>query len=297
LGGLKLRMLISQTDAVLLLAHGTISAISELPAFLTEVRRGRTPSPELVSEMAHRYERIGGSPLLEHTRAQAAGLSERLGCSVEVAMRLWQPRVEQVVPRLIERGVRRVCLLPLAPFSVEVYVNAAREAVRNVGISDLEFVSVGSWGNDPAFTNVQAELIDEHLASESVLVLTAHSLPMRVINMGDRYAEEVSACAAAIQHKLGRPVKLAYQSKGADGGEWLGPDLDEVLTQLAQQGVKAVTIAPFGFLSDHVETLYDLDIESKQRCESLGIELTRVPALNTRPAFLDVLADLVRRVM
>lgn len=287
-------MLISRSDAVLLLAHGTISTITELPDFLTEVRRGRAPSPELVSEMMHRYERIGGSPLLEYTRAQAAGLSARLGCVVEVAMRLWQPRVEQVVPHLAAQGIKRVCLLPLAPFSVQVYVDAARACASKAGFSDLELVSVGAWGSDEAFVDAHVNLIRQYHDGQSALVLTAHSLPMRVISMGDTYAQDVEACAKAIERKLGCSVHLAYQSQGADGGEWLGPELGAVLNQLARSE-HHVTIAPFGFLADHVETLYDLDIEAKQRCDALGLRLTRVPALNTRADFLDALAGLVRR--
>lgn len=290
-------MLISPGDAVLLLAHGTISNISELPEFLSEVRRGRAPTAALVAEMRHRYERIGGSPLLEYTRAQARGLSERLGCVVEVAMRLWHPRVEQVLPALVAQGVRRVCLLPLAPFSVDVYVNAAHAAAKAAGVADLEMVSVGAWGSDAGFVDAHVNLVREYHAPQNPLVLTAHSLPMRVINMGDKYAQEVAACASAIERRLGTSVHLAYQSQGADGGEWLGPDLNEVLTKLSRGGASSVTIAPFGFLADHVETLYDLDIEAKHRCDELGLQLTRVPALNTRADFLDALASLVRRVM
>ncbi len=155
-------MPISPNDAVLLLAHGTVSTVAELPDFLTEVRRGRAPSQELIAEMQHRYQRIGGSPLLEHTRAQARGLSERLGCEVEVAMRLWQPRVEQVLPGLVARGVRRICLLPLAPFSVDVYVNAAQASAKSAGIFGLEFVSVGPWGTDDGFVRAHVNLVREH---------------------------------------------------------------------------------------------------------------------------------------
>lgn len=290
-------MLISPDDAVLLLAHGTISNTTELSAFLTEVRRGRAPSAELVAEMQHRYERIGGSPLLEHTRAQAAGLALRLNCDVEVAMRLWHPRVEQVLPPLRARGVRRVCLLPLAPFSVDVYVTAAQTAAIDAGFSDMEFVSVGAWGSNKGFVDAHVKLIREHYDPRSHLVLTAHSLPLRVINSGDKYADEVAACAAAVQRELGVELRLAYQSQGADGGEWLGPNLNDVLDELSSAGARKVTIAPFGFLADHVETLYDLDVEAAARCERLQLELTRVPALNARPDFLDALASLVRNVM
>lgn len=284
-------------DGVLLLAHGTIHDVSELADFLKSVRRGR-PAPEaLVAEMRHRYEAIGGSPLLRYTQQQASGLEQRLGLPVEVAMRLWNPRVEEVMPRLLSRGVRRVCLLPLAPFSVDVYVEAAIAAAATLGQSNVEFVSVGAWGTDPAFIGAHAELIRRSVKQEVPLVLTAHSLPTRVIAMGDRYAIEVEACVAAIAAELGRPVQLAYQSQGADGGEWLGPDVETVLKRLVSEGESEVAIAPVGFLADHVETLYDLDVEVRAQCAHLGLSLTRVAALNTEPLFLDALASLVRRAL
>jgi protoporphyrin/coproporphyrin ferrochelatase len=284
-------------DGVLLLAHGTIHDVSELADFLKSVRRGR-PAPEaLVAEMRHRYEAIGGSPLLRYTRDQASGLETRLGVPVEVAMRLWDPRVEEVLPRLLARGVRRVCLLPLAPFSVDVYVEAAKAAAASLGETGVEWVSVGAWGTDPAFIASHVELIQRTVKQDQPLVLTAHSLPTRVIAMGDRYAIEVEACVAAIAASLGRPVHLAYQSQGADGGDWLGPDLQTVLQQLTTQGETNVAIAPVGFLADHVETLYDLDVEVRALCEHLGLTLTRVPALNTEPSFLDALAGLVTRAL
>lgn len=284
-------------DGVLLLAHGTIHDVSELADFLTSVRRGR-PAPEaLVAEMRHRYEVIGGSPLLRYTREQALGLEARLGLPVEVAMRLWRPRVEQVLPELVKRGVERVCLLPLAPFSVEVYEQAAKAAAASLGGAPVEWASVGAWGTDPTFVASHVAMIARTVRREVPLVLTAHSLPTRVIEMGDSYAVEVEACVSAIEAGLGRRVRLAYQSQGADGGEWLGPDLPSVLQQLATEGERAVAIAPVGFLADHVETLYDLDVEARALCAHLGLELTRVPALNADPLFLDALAGLVKRAL
>lgn len=287
---------------VLLLAHGTISDVAELPDFLKSVRRGRPAPDALVAEMHHRYEVIGGSPLLRYTKEQAAGLEQRLGLPVEVAMRLWTPRVEEVLPKLLARGVQRVCFLPLAPYSVDVYVAAAKAAAANVretvlGQAALEWAAVPSWGTDPGFIESHVDLIQRWVPSPVPLVVTAHSLPTRVIAMGDNYANEVERSARAIEARLGRPLRLAYQSQGADGGEWLGPELQTVLREVAATGAKQVAIAPVGFLSDHVETLYDLDIEARALCGELGVELLRVPALNNEPLFLDALAMLVRRAL
>jgi ferrochelatase len=286
---------------VLLIAHGTIDDLSELPEFLKSVRRGR-PAPEsLIAEMRHRYSAIGGSPLLRYTREQAAGLEQRLGMPVAVGMRLWKPRVEDVLPQLLAQGVRRVCLLPLAPYSVDVYVNAAKEAAATLSsehdIANLEWAPVSPWGTDVRFIEAHTELIRRTVPDDVPLVLTAHSLPQRVIAMGDTYDVEVQSSVRAIEARLGRPVHLAYQSQGADGGEWLGPDLPSVLRRIADTGARRVALAPVGFLADHVETLYDLDVEAKALCSELGLELIRVPALNTEPAFLDALAGLVRRAI
>jgi protoporphyrin/coproporphyrin ferrochelatase len=283
-------------DGVLLLAHGTVQSEDELPEFLKAVRRGHPAPAALIEDMRARYSAIGGSPLLRYTEQQARALEEVLQVPCAVAMRLWAPRVEAVLPKLLERGVRRVCLLPLAPFSVDVYTEAASRAASDLRQAhpDLELLSVASWATHPGFIQAQAALIREHWGKDSPLVLTAHSLPQRVIQMGDRYAEEVEACASALRSALAADATLAYQSQGKQGGEWLGPDLLDVLRALAEDGARRVTLAPFGFLADHVETLYDLDREAKAHASQLGMELVRVPALNARADLIAALADLAR---
>jgi len=128
-------------------------------------------------------------------------------------------------------------------------------------------------------------------------VLTAHSLPSVAIRAGDRYQAEVEASARALSERLSRPCQLAYQSQGADGGEWLGPDLRQTFERLAQEGVRQLTLCPFGFLADHVETLYDLDIEARTWAEALGLGFERVPALNTAPGLIEALANVARRAL
>lgn len=288
------------TDAILLLAHGTVSDLSRMADFLKVIRRGRAASPQLVEEMTSRYRQIGGSPLLEITEAQARALSDVTGIPCAVAMRLWEPRVEGVLAELARAGVKRVCLVPLAPFSVEVYVEAARAAQLSLmgPGSAIELVAVDAWGTEPDFVAASAALIQRHLpASPSALLLTAHSLPMRAIQAGDRYAEEVERSFAALVARLPCPAELVYQSQGTDGGEWLGTGLRTALQAVASRGERHVTLAPFGFLSDHVETLYDLDIEAARWCAELGLGFTRVPALNTDPAFIQALARLAQQAL
>ncbi len=286
-------------DGVLLLAHGTIGDLAELPEFLRSVRRGRPAPPELIADMKHRYQAIGGSPLLAATERQARLLELRSGYRTFVAMRLWDPTVEAVLPQIAAAGVRRVCLLPLAPFSVEVYADAARQAqgrVRGAG-GALELVSVPTWGAQPRFVRAQVEHILRHLPEPPFdLVLTAHSLPLQVIEAGDRYASEVAQCARAVSAGLGFATQLAYQSQGAEG-RWLGPELRAVIEQLAARGSQRIVVAPFGFLAEHVETLYDLDIEAASWCRRLGLAWTRIPTLGEDAAFIAALHELVNEAL
>jgi len=287
-------------DGVLLIAHGTVASTDDLPAFLAEIRRGR-PAPEgLVEELRRRYDTIGGSPLLALTDAQAEALSCELGLPVFVAMRLWEPRVEHVVAGLASEYAR-LCVLPLAPFSAHVYNAAARAAFERVGSPNLPTpVFIDNWGLEPALIAAHVAVIQpllERAPAQAELVLSAHSLPKIVIDRGDPYARLVDAAARRIGEELGKPVHLAYQSQGADGGEWLGPDLREVMRSLAERRVPGVVVAPFGFLADHVETLYDVDIEARDQARELGLEFLRVPALNTHPQLIQTMAELVRRAL
>jgi ferrochelatase len=287
-------------DAVLLTAHGTVEHLHELPEFLLRIRHGRPAPPGLVAELERRYSAIGGSPLLRVTNEQASLLAAKLGAPVFVGMRLWKPELSEAVAQALRAGVKRLCVLPLAPFSVHVYAKAVEKACTDLGVQ-LELVLATPFGASDEFVAAQADLIRPHLSSSlaptqaEALVLTAHSLPMSVVNAGDPYREQVEASARAIAERLRRPFVLAYQSQGADGGDWLGPDLRRVLAELREQGKERVVIAPIGFLSDHVETLYDLDIEARAWAGELGLSFSRVPALNTAPALISALEAAARR--
>jgi ferrochelatase len=283
-------------DAVLLTAHGTVEHLQELPEFLLRIRHGRPAPPGLVAELEHRYSAIGGSPLLRVTNEQASLLAAKLGVPVFVGMRLWKPELSEAVAQAVRAGVKRLCVLPLAPFSVHVYAKAAERACAELG-AELELVLATPFGASGGFVAAQVDAIRPHLKSTQTeaLVLTAHSLPMSVVNAGDPYREQVEASARAIAERLRVPFVLAYQSQGADGGDWLGPDLRQVLTELSDQGKARVVVAPIGFLSDHVETLYDLDIEARGWAGELGLGFDRVPALNTAPALISALEEAARR--
>ena len=293
-------------DAILLVAHGTVSDLDDLPAFVARIRHGRPAPPGLLGDLRRRYEAIGGSPLLRITEEQARALEVKTGLPVLLGMRLWEPSVEAALREAARRELTRLVLVPLAPFSVDVYGAAARrslEAVRaELGSSAPELVVCEPWGVEPAFVEAHRAALAARLAlagsgASTAVVLTAHSLPSVAIRAGDHYQAEVEASARAVAERLGQACELCYQSQGADGGEWLGPDLRQTFERLVQRGAKRVVLSPFGFLADHVETLYDLDIEAHSWAARMGLSLERVPALNTDPGLIAALHNVAIRAL
>jgi ferrochelatase len=288
-------MTLPKNAGVLLVAHGTVSNLDDLGAFVARIRHGRPTPPGLVEELRRRYEAIGGSsPLLATTREQAQALAKRLEAPVLMAMRLWEPGVEQALRGAQALGLTRLVVIALAPFSQHVYWDAALKAASGAGPSPT-LVPSPPYAEEPAFVAAHAELIERHAPPGASVVLSAHSLPKIAIERGDPYARLVEAASAAVAARLGRPVRLCYQSQGADGGEWLGPNVRDTLGALAAAGERVVAWAPFGFLADHVETLYDLDIEAQSIARELSLTLVRVPALNLHPGLTEALANVAIR--
>lgn len=292
--------------ALLLVGHGTIRDSKDVPEFLSRIRRGRPASDELVAEIRRRYDYIGSSPLLKVTETLASALGAELGFPVRVAMRFWHPFIEDVVSDLVTSRIRELCILPVAPFSVHIYAAAVAEALREIaearpGGAMPRLVTVSPYGEDSALVAAQAAQIAAVLSGRSqattALVLTAHSLPMRVLAAGDPYQRDFEASARAVSRELGFPAAVAYQSQGEGGGEWLGPTLASVLQNARESGKRDVVVAPIGFLADHVETLYDLDVEAKAVADSLGLGFHRVEALNDAPALVRVMAGVARRAL
>lgn len=294
-------------SAVVLIAHGTVESLDDLPAFLKNIRRGHEAPPELVAEVRRRYEAIGGrSPLLDVTRSLATKLEARVGMPTAIAMRLFHPYPVDVLRTLREQGVNRIYTVPLAQHSAPVYGAAMTAAGEELG---LEVVNAPNWGQIPeltqAFADAIAAAVPAGASSGSVaLVLTAHSLPLAVVRGGDPYEREFRASAEAVagvvraaRPAIG-PVRVAFQSQGIGSGmEWLGPDLDATLRDLAAAGTKKVLVAPIGFLADHIEILYDLDIEAKASAESLGMTLYRSASLNDGDGMVAALEAVVGQLV
>jgi ferrochelatase len=293
----------NKNDGVLLVAHGTVDSPSKLPGFLTEIRHGRHPTEEMIREMTRRYETIGGSPLMRITQTQANALSDALQLPVLVGMRFGLAPLAAALLGAAALKLRRLVVLPVAPYSVELYTAEtalAYSRLKEEGHSlGFELLRIEPWGNHPGLIRAQCEAIIAHLGKSTSpnarIILTAHSLPLRVIQAGDNYAEQVEASVRALAMALGQTTVLAYQSQGQDSAEWLGPSLKDRIAEMAQNGITDVVVVPVGFLSEHVETLYDLDHEAKKYALSLGVNISRVAALNSHASLVGVLVDLVEK--
>ncbi|HEU0167664.1 MAG TPA: ferrochelatase [Chloroflexota bacterium] len=292
---------------VLLMAYGTPHSLGELEDFYTHIRGGRKPAPAQITALRDRYAAIGYAneggqrPLLDISLAQAEALDQRLGPDyrVRVGMRHWHPYIHEALADMAGEGIRQAVALSLTPqfssLSVGAYIEAANEAA-----GPIELRHVRSWHLQPAYIEAMAERVRaaQDGWAPDMVVFTAHSLPRRTVEEGDPYVFQLQQTANAIsgQLDLSRWI-LSFQSVGqGDGarlGTWLGPDILETLDRLAADGAERVLLAPIGFIADHLEILYDLDVQAKQHADSLGIELRRTQSLNADPKLIEALAAAV----
>lgn len=284
---------------VLLMAHGTPASLDEMPEYLRLVRGGRPPSPELIAEMRHNYDAIGGrSPLTDITLAQAEALGRRLGpeWQVAVGMRNWTPFITDAVAALVGARVTRIIGVPLAPqfstLSVQKYEEAARSALPD----SIDFAAVQSFHAHPLLLQAFAERVEQaRRHADEEIVFTAHSLPRRVIDNGDRYADEVASTAAGVAQLSGiRDYALAYQSAGRTPEPWIGPALDAFIRERAAAGARKILVVPIGFVCDHTEILFDIDVQAAGVARECGVALRRTESLNTSPTFIALLEALVQ---
>lgn len=286
--------------AALLLAHGTPDSLDEMPEYLTRVRGGRAPAPELVLEMRRNYAAIGGrSPLTDITRAQAEALARELGDGSRVyfAMRNWKPFIADVLEAASLEGCTDLVAVPLAPQYSSLSVGKYRQAVEEARPAGLSVRFVESWHDHRGLIEAFAEKVREARALRpgAAFVFTAHSLPLRAVREGDPYPEQVAATAAGVAARASLTrYRLAWQSAGRTPEPWIGPAIEETLDELAREAVAEAVVAPIGFVSDHTEVLYDIDVAAADSARRRGISLSRIASLNTSPTFIRALADVVR---
>ena len=282
------------TDAVVLMAYGSPSEPEDVRPYLEDVRGGRPVSDEAVEELAERYRRIGGrSPLDDVTEAQRSALEQELGTPVFVGMKHWLPRISEGVEAALAAEATRIVGLVLAPHYSRLSIGGYRERLEEALAGRAELVLVESWHDEPAFVDV---LADRVRGTDAWVVFTAHSLPERILAEGDPYREQLLETSRLVAESAGLTRwSFAFQSASSTGEPWLGPDVLEELERLRAEGVDKVLVAPVGFVSDHLEILWDLDIEARDKAEELGLELARIESLNDDPAFVRALANVVER--
>ena len=283
------------------MAYGSPDRLSDVPAYYADVRGGRPVRPELLEDLVERYRRLGLddgdglSPLNEITEQTRAALERALGMPVHTGMRHWQPRIAAAVDAALAGGAELLAGLVLAPhwstLSIARYERLFEEAVA--GRAETRFVR--EWGAEPGFV--------EHLAGKvrgaaAHVVFTAHSLPARILETGDTYPDALLETSRLVAEAAElHDWSFSFQSESATGEPWLGPDLLDHLADLRERGVHRVLVCPVGFVSDHLEIRWDLDVEAAGRARELGLELARIEMPNADPAFVEVLAGLVQRVL
>ncbi len=288
--------------AALLLAHGSPDSPDDVPAFLQRITGGR-PLPEaVVAEVQHRYRLIGKSPLTEITLRQAEAVQQLTGMRTYVGMRNWKPLVEDIVAGMTRDGVEKAITVCLAPQNSRTSVGLYRQSLGEPGF-EIDFVE--NWHDHPLLIQAFAEKLEDgwkkacaQAGTRVPVLFTAHSVPRRTIEEGDPYEEQAKETAAMVAMQSASLTvddwRFAFQSQGMSGGEWLGPTVESTIDRIFDEGHRSVFIQPIGFVCDHVEVLYDIDIAFRDYAAKKGMRLWRAESLNDSPRFAAAVADVVR---
>lgn len=300
------------TTAVFLMAHGAPNAVDDIPLYLKNIRGGKDSSPEVIQLIQERYRAIGGSsPLLDITRGQAEALETFVNqdgkntFKVYFGMRSWSPYIRDVVQQMVADGVKKVYALCLAPqystWSTERYFKSFKEALQACDAKDLEVHYISSWCDHPCLTDAFVEKYEQAIEKlrqqgkdEVHTIFTVHSIPASSLDEGDPYAEEYEKTVRKIVERV-KPTHwtMAYQSQGMIPVPWLGPTVESVLDKIARISSKTVLVVPVGFVSDHIEILYDIDIDFKNYAKERRLDLHRTESMNLSPAFIEAMAAVV----
>ncbi len=295
--------------AVFILAYGSPTNIDDMPYYLSDIRGGRPMSQEFIDEFKRRYSIIGGSPLTRLTYRQAHSIGHELqrrglDLPVYLGMRHWSPRIKDAVGQMHLHGIEEAVAIVMSPhyskMSIGKYWDNINQAQEFHG-SNIKFSLVDSWYRQPKFleaveNHVRAglEKFSPDVRDGVKVVFSAHSLPERLKKMGDPYDEQLQDNAKIVAERLGNiDWMFSYQSAAETGEPWLGPQIEDVVVNLSKEGYKQVLVAPIGFVCDHVEILFDIDVETKEITDGLGLQLERIDSMNSTPRFIESVVDAI----
>jgi ferrochelatase len=286
------------SDAVVLMAYGSPERLDDVPAYYADIRGGRPIAPELLDDLVERYRRVGiedSSPLNAITELTRAALERELELPVFTGMKHWTPRIRDAAEAALAAGAETIVGLVLAPHYSALSIQGYREQLEGAldGRAELRFVD--SWHDEPGFVELLASKIR---GADAHVVFTAHSLPERVLELGDPYRDQLLETSRLVAEAAGTENwSFSFQSESPTGEPWLGPDILDHLRTLHDRGVESVLVCPVGFVSDHLEIRWDLDVEATELAHELGLRFERIEMPNDDPAFVRTLAGIVRRAL
>jgi protoporphyrin/coproporphyrin ferrochelatase len=286
------------SDAVVLMAYGSPERVSDVPAYYADIRGGRAIAPEHLADLVERYRRLGiedSNPLNEITERTRAALSERTGLPVYTGMKHWTPHIAEAAEEAIAEGADRIAGLVLAPHYSRLSIDGYRAQLESAVGGRAELTFVDSWHDQPLFIDV---LADKVRGTDAHVVFTAHSLPARILEEGDPYKDQLLETSRLVAEAAGvRDWSFSFQSESPTGEPWLGPDILDHLAALHAEGVEHVLVCPVGFVSDHLEIRWDIDVEAQEKAGALGMRLERIDMPNDDAAFISALAAIVDRAL
>jgi ferrochelatase len=282
-------------DAVVLMAYGSPERLADVPAYYADIRGGRPVAPEHLEDLVERYRRLGieeSSPLNAITEETRAALERETGIPVYTGMKHWTPHIADAATSALASGADRIVGLVLAPHYSTLSIEGYRAQLAGA-VDGARLVFVESWHLEPGFIALLAGRVR---GTDAHVVFTAHSLPARILDMGDPYKDQLLATSESIAASAQLAAwSFSFQSESPTGEPWLGPDILDHLEALYTQGVDDVLVCPVGFVSDHLEIRWDIDVEAQEKAEELGMSLERIEMPNADPAFVHVLAQIVQR--
>ena len=285
-------------SAVVLMAYGSPERLADVPAYYADIRGGRPIAPEHLADLVERYRRLGiedSSPLNAITEQTRAALEAELALPVFTGMKHWTPRIADAAESAVASGADGIVGLVLAPHYSALSIAGYREQLELAVGRRAELRFVDSWYDEPGFVEL---LADRVRGTDAHVVFTAHSLPARILEAGDPYRDQLLETSRLVAESAGlRAWSFSFQSESPTGEPWLGPDILDHLESLQRQGVERVLVCPVGFVSDHLEIRWDLDVEAQEKAAELGLELERIEMPNSDPRLIAALGSIVRRAL